>query len=99
MFRKSLEILDSLLISHIAILLADNRSTIVMFSVRWYGVSKQPSSQLMKQKLSRRFRLLLEGFTRTKSNRKLQNGLKIYLPTLRQEFQPPSQYASTVRLF
>jgi hypothetical protein len=72
------EVLDSLLFPHLWVFLANKHTEIVLLSMRGCGVLKQPSSELMKQNSSRRFRLLLEAFTRTKSNRRLQNGSRIY---------------------
>jgi hypothetical protein len=72
------EVLDSLLLSHISVFLANSHTEIILLSVRGCDVLKQPSSELMNQNMFRRSRLLLEAFTRTKSSRGLQNGLKIY---------------------
>jgi hypothetical protein len=71
------EVLDSLLFPHLWVFLANKHTEIVLLSMRGCGVLKL-SSELMKQNSSKRFRLLLEAFTKTKSNRGHQNALKTY---------------------
>ena len=70
-----------------------------LLSVRGGDVFKQPSPELINQNLSGRFLLLLEASTRRKSNREHQNGLRIFEPTPREEFQNPYQYGFTLKIF